>query len=77
MTETEPNTDKAQTLQERLRALTSGITAPALAGLLGLSRITIYKRASAGDIPCLRIGGIVRFDPVVIAAWLDQKEVAR
>lgn len=59
------------------RSLTGGITAPMLAKLLGLSRITIYKKASAGDIPCLRIGGTVRFDPVMIARWLDENEVAR
>jgi len=77
MTQTKTDADKGQTLQERLRALTGGIKAPMLARLLGLSRITVYKRAAAGMIPCLRIGGAVRFDPVVIARWLDENEVAR
>ena len=77
MTEAKTNTGNAQTLQERLRTMAGGITAPMLAGMLGLSRITIYKKASAGDIPCLRIGGTVRFDPVMIARWLDENEVSR
>ena len=34
----------------------SEITIPALAKLLGVSRITVYKRVKRGDIPARRIG---------------------
>jgi excisionase family DNA binding protein len=77
MTQSKTSADTGHTLQERLRALTGCVSAPMIANLLGLSRITVYKKASAGDIPCLRIGGAVRFDPVMIARWLDDNEVSR
>lgn len=63
MTLSKTSTEQGQTLQERLRALAGGMTPPMLAKMLGLSKVTIYKKASAGDIPCLRIGGTVRFPP--------------
>ena len=66
-----------RSIQERLREMTGGITAPVLAQMLGLSRITLYKKASTGAIPCIRIGSSVRFDPIVIARWLEDSQVSR
>jgi excisionase family DNA binding protein len=67
-----------QTLGERLRQISGAITASTLAELLGVSPITVYKRAAKGGIPNFRIGTAVRFDPTVVARWLDnQTEVAR
>jgi len=71
------NTTERRTISEHLAEMPGAITAPVLARLLGLSRITVYKKASAGDIPCLRIGGAIRFDPVVISRWLEENEVSR
>lgn len=46
------------------------LTADELAGLLSVSRITIFKQAKAGRIPSFRIGTCVRFDPKSVAEWL-------
>jgi excisionase family DNA binding protein len=41
-----------------------------LAELLAVSRITVFKLAKSGRIPCFKIGTCVRFDPKVVATWL-------
>ena len=67
------NTTSGRTIAETLAQMEGAITAEPLARLLGMSRITIYKLAKAGRIPSFRIGSAVRFDPGVIAAWLEQR----
>jgi len=60
-------------ISEQLAEMQGAITAAPLARLLGLSRITVYKMAKAGRIPSFRVGSAVRFDPGVLAAWLDKR----
>jgi len=36
---------------------------------LKVSRSWVYQRAEAGTLPCLRIGGLLRFDPATIRAF--------
>ena len=40
-----------------------------VAGYLKASRSWVYMRAEAGNLPCLRIGGLLRFDPAAIRAF--------
>lgn len=40
-----------------------------VAAYLRSSRSWVYQRAEAGQLPCLRIGGLLRFDPAVIRAY--------
>lgn len=40
-----------------------------VAGYLKASRSWVYMRAEAGNLPCLRIGGLLRFEPVAIRAF--------
>lgn len=58
---------------ESLEQMEGAITADPLARLLGLSKITVYKLAAKGRIPCFRVGSAVRFDPVAVAQWLEQR----
>jgi excisionase family DNA binding protein len=44
-------------------------TANDVATFLRVSRSWVYHRAEAGELPCLRIGGLVRFDPEAIRAF--------
>ena len=44
-------------------------TAVDVARFLRVSRSWVYARCEAGLLPCLRIGGLRRFDPKVIKAW--------
>ncbi|MBZ5512594.1 MAG: helix-turn-helix domain-containing protein [Acidobacteriia bacterium] len=63
-------TPEHENLLERLDRMDHAITAQALASLLGLSPITIYKLAARGDLPSLRIATCVRFDPRQVARYL-------
>jgi excisionase family DNA binding protein len=36
---------------------------------LKVSRSWIYQRAESGLLPCLRVGGLIRFDPEAIRAF--------
>jgi excisionase family DNA binding protein len=39
-----------------------------VAGYLKVSRSWVYHRAEAGQLPCVRVGGLLRFDPAAIRA---------
>jgi excisionase family DNA binding protein len=41
-----------------------------LSEFLGVSKSWVYQATSSGVIPCVRIGALVRFDPLVIKAWV-------
>ena len=36
---------------------------------LKVSRSWVYQRAESGLLPCLRVGGLVRFDPATVRAF--------
>jgi excisionase family DNA binding protein len=47
-----------------------------VAGLLGLHPGTVYRRARARKIPCVRIGArVIRFDPRAIEKFITQNSV--
>jgi excisionase family DNA binding protein len=58
------------TLADQIERIGRALTANELADILNVSKITIFKQAKAGRIPCFRIGTCVRFDPRAIANWL-------
>lgn len=33
------------------------------------SRSWVYQKAAAGELPCLHLGGLLRFEPEAIRAW--------
>ena len=35
----------------------------------------VYDSVQRGDLPAIRVGGILRFDRTEIAAWLDERKV--
>lgn len=39
-----------------------------VARYLGVSRNSVYAQVDAGTLPCVRIGGLLKFDPVKIRA---------
>lgn len=59
------------TVREKLLRVDRPITAPVLAAILGVSPITVFKKAKSGVLPCIRIGSAVRFDTRQIARWLS------
>jgi excisionase family DNA binding protein len=40
-----------------------------VARYLKVSRSWVYHRSESGELPCLKIGGLVRFDPQAIYAF--------
>lgn len=48
-----------------------------VAKALSVSRVFIYKLASEGVLPCVRIGAALRFDPADVAAFISQRRGAR
>ena len=40
-----------------------------VASYLKVSRSWVYQRSAAGTLPCLHVGGLVRFDPATIRAF--------
>ena len=45
-----------------------------VAKILSVSQRHIYKLVQSGDIPYFKIGGAVRFDPLIIARWVVERE---
>jgi len=64
-------------LASRVLARKNAITPDELAELLGISRLTVIRRAKKGLIPSFRVGGQVRFDPENVGRWLKQMGVQR
>ena len=40
-----------------------------VARYLKVSRSWVYHRAESGELPCLKVGGLLRFDPQAIYAF--------
>jgi excisionase family DNA binding protein len=41
-----------------------------LAEYLGVSRSWVYQAAANGELPVVRIGSLLRFEPQAVQAWL-------
>jgi excisionase family DNA binding protein len=63
----------SQSLADLIEHTGHALTAVELAGVLSVSRITIFKQAASGRIPSFRVGTCVRFDPHAVAAWLRKQ----
>jgi len=61
------------TLVEQLRAHETALTVADLAQLLGVAIRTVYKEVEDGRIPFFRLRTSIRFDPGLIADWLQAK----
>lgn len=56
-----------------ISAKTRAMRVSEVASILSISERQIYKLALERRIPCFRIGGSLRFDPVGLANWIRQK----
>ena len=64
------------TVKETLNAMTGLIHAEKLAPLLGMNKDKLYQKTKKGEVPHFRVLGRVKYDPKVIAAWLEEREVS-
>lgn len=46
-----------------------------LARQLGVSKSWVYQACASGVVPCIRVGALLRFDPITIRAWLASGQV--
>jgi excisionase family DNA binding protein len=58
---------------EELRGKRTAMNVREIAKLLQISEREIYKLASANRIPHFKIGCSVRFDPLAVASWLEER----
>jgi excisionase family DNA binding protein len=45
-------------------------TTTEVADYLRVSRSWVYTQAEAGRLPCLHVGGLLRFEPSAVEGWL-------
>ena len=61
---------KTAGLADSLDGKSRALTVADIAELLNISERQVYKLAAEHRIPCFKIGGSVRFDPLAVAVWL-------
>jgi excisionase family DNA binding protein len=64
-----------QTVIERLRRREGLLNAKQVIALLGVHITTLQLWTRRGEIPFLRVGHGVRFDPAELAQWLEKREI--
>lgn len=62
-----------ETVTQALRRHRKLLTVSELSDVLSISPKTLYARAKAGTVPTVHLFGSLRFDPVVIAGWLEDR----
>lgn len=67
------STTPATGLADSIIGKTRALRVNDVATLLSVSERQVYKMAAAKLIPSFRIGGSIRFDPAITAAWLRGK----
>ena len=50
------------------------LTPPEVAELLSLKLSTVYSLVASGRLPCVRIGGRIRFDPDDLLRWVAARK---
>jgi excisionase family DNA binding protein len=63
------------TLIESIAARKTAYKIEELAEVLNCSRYKLYDDVKRGRIPYFKLGSMIRFDPKLIANWLEQRTV--
>lgn len=50
------------------------LTATEAAEALAISPRTLWSLTDSGELPCVRIGRSVRYDPTDLRAWIDRRK---
>ena len=51
------------------------MTVDDVARVFRASKSWIYKAVERGDLPCVRLGALVRFDPAVVRRFIESRSV--
>jgi excisionase family DNA binding protein len=68
--------DKPQSISQQIRSCPTALTVDDVATFLNLAKKTVYAMSSAGRMPSIKIGSVLRFDPVDLADWIDGRTLA-
>ncbi|MBB6144740.1 excisionase family DNA binding protein [Silvibacterium bohemicum] len=60
---------------EKIKSTGHMMTVDELSDLISISSKTLYAKVKAGTIPATRIAGSIRFDPALVADWLERQTV--
>lgn len=63
------------TVSEQLCAIDGFIDAQKAALSLGTYKDRLYRKAKNGEIPHYRVLGRVKFDPAILARWLEERHI--
>jgi excisionase family DNA binding protein len=47
------------------------LTVEQVAAILGVRKSWVYERTRHGEIPCVKLGGLLRFDPKDLPRWVE------
>jgi excisionase family DNA binding protein len=61
---------------EELKTKRKAMTVREVADILRLSEREIYKLAATHQIPHVKIGASIRFDPATVLAWLEERTLS-
>jgi len=64
------------TIVNTLKSNRDPLTVKSLAKVLGVSGRSVYRLVEGERIPYFRIEASIRFDPVAVSKWLEEKMVA-
>jgi excisionase family DNA binding protein len=65
------------TIIDRLRARKGYISSTETMGILGVTRQTLCRWVTEGRIQAVRIGNALKFDPLHLVAFLEERLVGR
>ena len=60
-------------LPDEIESQQGALKAEWLSKKLNISTKTLYRLANQGSLPCIRIGGSIRFNPKCVAEWLRRR----
>lgn len=66
---------KNQTVIDQLRSAGGMLDSSKVCALLGMTQSGLLKLTKAGKIPHYRLGDRIKFDPVVLASWVDERRI--
>lgn len=68
-------THTTNSLAEAIRSKGCALTVNEVSSLLSIPIKSIYRLAKADRIPSFKLGGSIRFDPIILADWYESKAV--
>lgn len=61
---------------KKLREQTRPLGVKEIAELFDVSEATIQRWVRRGEIPAIRVSDTIRFDPGILADWIEQRSIA-